>query len=64
MTVSLMAFFMMAAASVLFLSALVVGEEMIRIPVLRQTGDSSLGPRSVNWMGGLALLAAVLICLA
>lgn len=64
MTVSFMAFVMMAAASVFFLAALVVGEQVLRYPVLRQTGDSSFGPRSVHWMGALALLTAVLICLA
>lgn len=63
MSVSLMAFYMMAAASVFFLAALVVGERMFVEPVLRQTGDSSLGDRSVNWLGGLALLMAVLIIL-
>ena len=67
MSVSFMAFMMMAAATLFFLAALVVGEQVLRIPVLpvlRQTGDSSFGPRSVHWMGALALLTAVLICLA
>ncbi len=64
MTVSLMAFYMMAAASVFFLTALVVGEKMFGYPVLRQTGDSSLSYQSVNWLGGLALLTAVLIIVA
>jgi len=30
---------------------------------LRQTGDSSLKPRSVNWLAAAALLLALLICL-
>jgi hypothetical protein len=29
---------------------------------LRQTGDSSLSPRSVNWLGLTAFGAALLIC--
>ena len=59
-----MAFLMMAASSVFFLAALVVGERMLGYLVPRQTGDSSLSYRSVNWMGGLALFMAVLIILA
>jgi hypothetical protein len=63
MNLSLMAFMMMAGASVLFLTALLVGEEQFKVAPVRQTGDSSLGRQSVNWLGGLALLTAVLICL-
>jgi len=59
-----MAFLMMAATSVFFFAALAVGEKMLGYPVLRQSGDSSLGRRSINWMGGIALFVAVLICLA
>jgi hypothetical protein len=28
----------------------------------KQTGESSLGRNSINWLGGLALLAAIAIC--
>jgi hypothetical protein len=31
---------------------------------LAQSGDSSLGPRSVNWLAAIAIGAAVWICLA
>ena len=27
-----------------------------------QTGESSLGRNSINWLGGIALLAAILLC--
>ena len=30
---------------------------------LRQTGDSSLSPRAVNWLGATAFGGALLICL-
>ena len=63
MSLSLIAFMMMASASVFFLTALVIGERMFELSAIRQTGDSSLSHRSVNWLGGLALLMAVLICL-
>jgi hypothetical protein len=64
MNVSLMAFMMMAGATLLFMAAIVVGERVLEIPTMRQTGDSSLSHRSVNWLGALALITAVLICLA
>jgi hypothetical protein len=28
----------------------------------RAVGDSSLGPRSINWMAGIALAATLVIC--
>ena len=28
----------------------------------KQTGESSLGRNSINWLGGMALLAAIVIC--
>jgi len=28
----------------------------------RAVGDSSLGPRSINWMAGIALMATLVIC--
>jgi hypothetical protein len=30
---------------------------------ITQTGESSLGRNSINWLGGIALLAAVALCL-
>jgi hypothetical protein len=28
----------------------------------RAAGDSSLGPRSINWMAGIAVVATLVIC--
>ncbi len=62
MKVSVLAFLVMASASVLFGAATVFRELNFRLPALTQTGDSSLSPQSVNWLGGAAFFAAVLIC--
>ncbi len=53
----------MAAVSVLFMGAIVTGQLNIKLPVLHQTGDSSLSGHSVKWLGAIALTAAILICL-
>jgi hypothetical protein len=47
----------------LFMGAFVVSQLGIELPARYQTGDSSLSGRSVNWMGAIALTAAILICL-
>lgn len=62
MSITVLAFLVMASASVLFGSATVARELNFRLPELTQTGDSSLHPQSVNWLAGTALIAAVLIC--
>lgn len=37
--------------------------EMAVAPARRQLkGDSSLGSRSVNWLGGISLTTALIIC--
>jgi hypothetical protein len=41
----------------------VVSEGNFKLPALNHTGDSSLGARSVNWLGAVAFTGAVLICL-
>ena len=63
MSMSIIAFVVMASVSVLFMAATLVGEWNFNLPSLNQTGDSSLGPKSVNWLGAIAIIGAVLICL-
>jgi hypothetical protein len=53
----------MASVSILFVAAMLVDELDLKRPVATQTGDSSLGPKSVNWLGAIAFIGAVLICL-
>jgi len=60
---TIMAFVVMALLSSLLLAATVAGEWDFRRPVLHQTGDTSLGPLSVNWLAAMAFLGALLICL-
>jgi hypothetical protein len=36
--------------------------DLIRRQPLMQTGDSSLSPRSVNWLAATALAGALVIC--
>jgi hypothetical protein len=40
----------------------VIREYMQKTGSLTQTGDSSLGPGSVNWLGATAFAGAFLIC--
>ena len=63
MSISLLAFVLMASVSVLFMVITLVSEGNFKLPKLNQTGDSSLGAQSVNWLGAFALLGAILICL-
>jgi hypothetical protein len=63
MSISILAFVVMALVTVLFMAATLVGEANIKLPALIQIGDSSLGPKSVNWLGAVAFTGAVLICM-
>ena len=63
MSISIMAFVLMALVSTLFMAATLVGEGHIKLPALIRTGVSSLGPKSVNWLGAAAFTGAVLICM-
>jgi hypothetical protein len=63
MSMSLIAFMTMAAIAILFMTALLVSEVDFRLSSVKQRGDSSLGPQSVNWLGAIAITCAVLICL-
>jgi hypothetical protein len=60
---SLLAFALMALVSILLLVATLISEGNFKLPKLKQTGDSSLSRKSVNWLGAIAFLSAVLICL-
>jgi hypothetical protein len=62
-SISIISFVVMAAASVLFVAAAVISEGSFKLPAMHQTGDSSLHAESVNWLGVIALIGAVLICL-
>lgn len=65
MSLTEIGFALMAAVSVLFMGAFVVSQLDIELPARYQyqIGDSSLSGRSVNWLGAIALTAAVLICM-
>jgi hypothetical protein len=63
MSISILAFLLMATVSVLFLAVTVISEGNFKLPALNRTGDSSLGVRSVNWLGAVAFAGAVLICM-
>lgn len=63
MSITEIGFVLMAAVSVLFMGAFVFSQLGIELPARYRTGDSSLSGRSVNWLGAIALAAAVLICL-
>ena len=63
MSISLLAFVLMASVSVLFMVITLVSEGNFKLPKLNHTGDSSLGAQSVKWLGAFALLGAILICM-
>jgi hypothetical protein len=63
MSISIIGFIVIAAVSVLFMAATAVSQVNFKFPALHQTGDSSLGVHSVNWLGAIAFTGAVLICL-
>lgn len=61
MNMSIIAFIVMASATILFMAATLAGEWQPRLPKLTQTGDSSLGPQSVNWLAAIAFAAAIYV---
>ena len=63
MSMSSITFVLMASVSILFMAATMAGEGNFKLPALNQIGDSSLGPKSVNWLGAFAFIGAVLICM-
>ena len=63
MSITVMAFSVMAFVSTLFLGATLAHEMDFRLPELTQTGDSSLAPQSIHSLAATALIAAILICL-
>ena len=63
MSLSIIVFVLMASVSILFLVATVAGESSFKLTSLNQTGDSSLSRKSVNWLGAIAFITAILICL-
>jgi hypothetical protein len=63
MNTTVIAFSVMAGVTALFAAATLAREMGVQLPALRRTGDSSLSPRSVNWLAVTALIGAVLICL-
>ena len=63
MNISIIAFTLMAVLTILAAAATVAGEMGLKMPELVQTGDSSLSPRSVNWLATIAFSAALLVCL-
>jgi hypothetical protein len=60
---SIMAFMVMASVSIFFMAATLVSGWNFKLPSLKQTGDSSLSKLSVNWLGAMAFVGAILICL-
>jgi len=62
MNITVIAFAAMAGVTVLFAAATVAREMGYRLPVLTQTGDSSLSRQSVNWVAATAFIAAFVIC--
>jgi hypothetical protein len=63
MSISILAFAGMASVSVLFMAITVISEGNFKLPPLNHIGDSSLGFRSVNWLGAIAFIGAVVICM-
>ncbi len=62
MSMTVIAFAVMTSAAVFFMAATMAREMNFHLPAVNQTGDSSLSPRSVNWLAAAAFIAAVLIC--
>jgi len=63
MDINTIAFALMASITALFLAATLARETDIHLPAMTQSGDTSVGRRSVNWLAAIAMTAAVLICL-
>ena len=62
MSITVIAFALMAGVACLFAGATVARELDVKMPALTQSGDSSLSRQSVNWLGATAFSAALLIC--
>lgn len=54
---------LMAVAAMLIAAAAGVFGLNLKVSQFAQTGDSSLGPRSVNWLVAIAFGVAIWICL-
>ena len=63
MSISIIAFAIMAAITILIAAATVIQQLEVRLPAMALSGDSSLSRHSVNWLGGISFGAALLICL-
>jgi hypothetical protein len=63
MNISIMAFIAMASVSVFFMAATAASVSNFKLPPQIHTGDTSLGKQSVNWLGAIAFVGAILICL-
>ena len=59
---TVIAFAMMASVAGGFAFATLAREGNFQLPGPTQTGDTSLGRRSVIWLGATALIIAVWIC--
>ena len=62
MNVTVIAFVVMAFVACSFAFATMAHEFNLRLFAPTQTGDSSLSPSSVNWLGATALAGALFIC--
>ena len=63
MNMSIIAFVLMASVTVLFMAASLFSEWSFKFPALKQMGESSLGRNSVNWLGAIAFIGAIIICI-
>ena len=63
MHMSIIAFTVMAAVTVLIMAATMASELNLELLVPTQTGDSSLSRQSVNWLAAVAFIAALGICM-
>ena len=62
MSISVIAFIAWACVAMGFLWLLTNHEAVNPFRELRQIGDTSLGRYSIDWMGALAFVGAVVIC--
>ena len=63
MNLSAIAFAVLAVVTIIIAGATMARELDLQLPAWTRTGDTSLGPQSVNWLVAIAFIAAVLICL-
>lgn len=64
MNMTVVIYALMAVLAMLILASGCVFALSLKWPQPAQTGDCTLGPRSVNWLAAIAISAAVWICLA